>query len=270
LSAQARQSVGLANSARAAVNQYCAITDSIVVCFELPRFRVQPKAEGNEDLSASEFKSVAISEGCKLPGNADGEFVAKAVFVEELFVGRAVFVDEAGDFDVVTAVFGDLEETAFAEPVDGLHAFGGFFDAKRRASHGIEREAVLEFVLEFDQHVEGRHLSQIIDCIIMQNFVIESEVVETDYQIGPLQFGEEVVDLFFAVNPVSATSGAVGDADAHAHLANIVPAADFVRRLLCFKIEVDDVLRPGNRHEVNGRLNHGEQNMMVRDGGGSG
>ena len=79
----------------------------------------------------------------------------------ELMVLDGVFVDEAGDFDVVAAVFGDLEQFAFLEPLDGLHALGGFLDAKSGRGDGIQRDPVLKFALQVHEHVERGELAQV-------------------------------------------------------------------------------------------------------------
>ena len=67
------------------------------------------------------------------PGEGDFLFAAGAIGVFDVTVLDSVFVDEAGDFDVVGAVFGDFEERffisgglVFLPPLDGLEAFGGF------------------------------------------------------------------------------------------------------------------------------------------------
>ena len=160
----------------------------------------------------------------------------------QLFLVAAVLVYEFGDFDVVTAVFGNFHEFAFFEPADGLQAFGGFFDAEGGGGDGIEREAVAQFFLEVDEHVEGGELVEVVGGVAVEDFVIEAEDVEADDEVGALQFGDEVVDLAFAVNFVIAARGAVGDADAHAHFGDVAPTTDFISGLLGFEIKIDDVL----------------------------
>ena len=79
----------------------------------------------------------------------------------------------------------------------------------------------------------------------MEHFVIESQIVEANHQVGALQFGDKIVYLLFAINPVVASRRVVGDADAHPHAADLVPSADFVRRLLSFQIKIDKVFHCG-------------------------
>src|SRR5256885_14720164 len=86
----------------------------------------------------------------------------------------------------------------------------------------------------------------------LQHFVIESQIVEANHQVRALHFGDEIVDLLFAVNPVVAARRAVSDPDAHSHLADLVPAADFLRRLLRFQIKIDDVLHCDARADPRG------------------
>src|SRR5688572_15872472 len=65
------------------------------------------------------------------PTYRHGQLFPKAIVVAQLAVPHTVFVDEFGEFYVVTAVFGDFHELAFLEPLDGLHPFGRLFNAKR-------------------------------------------------------------------------------------------------------------------------------------------
>src|SRR5437667_12800947 len=76
----------------------------------------------------------------------------------------------------------------------------------------------------------------------MQNLVIETQIIEAHNQIGALQFSDEVVDLFFSVNPVIPACRAVSHAYAHAHLTDLVPPADFVGRFLRFQIKINSIL----------------------------
>lgn len=76
----------------------------------------------------------------------------------EFAVVDAIFVDHFGQFDVEAAVFGYFHELALAEPFDGLQSFGGFLEAKGGGGDGIKREAVLQGVLQFDEHVERGQL----------------------------------------------------------------------------------------------------------------
>jgi hypothetical protein len=216
---------------------------------------------------ARRYEEIQNSHLLNLPAYVDAEFGAEAVFVVELFVGVAVFVNEFGDFDVVAAVFSDIEEFALAEPFDGLKAFGGFFDAESGGGDGIEREAVVDDFLQFDQHVEGGHLAKIEDGVAVEDFVIEAKVVETDDEIGAHQLVDEVVDLLFAVDFVIAARGAVGDAHAHAHVADIIPATHFVGRLLGFQIEIDNIFGRGEPIDHEARLEENARAMAMVFGG---
>jgi hypothetical protein len=175
----------------------------------------------------------------------DGHFGPKTIFVKELPSSETIFVDKSGNFDVVAAVFGDFEEAAGAEPFDGLEAFGRFFNAERGGGDGIKGEAVVHGFLKFDEHIQGGGLAQVEDGVAVKDLVVEAEIVKTDHEIGPKQFGDELVDLFFAVDFVIAASSAVGHADAHAHVADVIPAAYFVGGLLRFQIKVDNIFGRG-------------------------
>jgi hypothetical protein len=156
-------------------------------------------------------------------------------------------VDEASDFDIVTAVFGDVHEAALAEPLDGLHAFGCFFDAQGGASEGVEGEAMVYNFLDVHEHVEGWGLGEVEDGVAVEDFVIEAEIVEADDKVCAHEFTDQIFDLGFAVDFVIAARGAVGDADAHAHVAHAIPTAHFISRFLRFEVEVNDVLHERTR-----------------------
>ncbi len=156
-------------------------------------------------------------------------------------MGAAVFVDEAGDFDVVAAVFGDFEEAALFEPADGLEAFAGFLEVEGGGGDGVEGEPVLEGFLEVDHEVEGGELSEIEGGVTVEDDVIEAQVVEANDEVGALELLDEVVDRFLVVDAVIAALRAVGDADAEAHAADMIPPADLVGGPLGFDIEVNDI-----------------------------
>ncbi len=135
----------------------------------------------------------------------------------QLLVTLAVFVDEPGDFYVEAAILRDFREPAVLEPADGLQALRCFLDAEGRRRNRVEREPVVQFVLQFHHHVERRQLAQIERRVAVQHLVIEPQIVEADDEIGALQIRDEVVHLLLAVNFVIAARGAERDADAHAH-----------------------------------------------------
>lgn len=102
----------------------------------------------------------------------------------------AVLVDELGQFHVVTAVLGDFQEASVLEPAYGLQPFGGFFHAKSRGGDGIEREAVVQPVLQVHHQVERRQLREIKRGVPVQHFVVEPQVVEADHEVGALQVAD--------------------------------------------------------------------------------
>jgi hypothetical protein len=177
-----------------------------------------------------------------LPLHRDSEFFAEAVVVMEFAVGDAVFVDHFGELDVEAAVFGDLHELALAEPFDGLETFRRFFETEGGGGDGVQGKTVLESVLQFHEHVQCRELAQVHGSVAVEDFVIETEMVETDDEVGALEFREKVVDLFFAVNFIVAARGGISNAHAHAHGANLVPTADILGGFLRFQVEINDVL----------------------------
>jgi hypothetical protein len=185
-----------------------------------------------------------------LPTDAHVEFVAEAVGVEDLFVLCAVFMHEPGDLHVIAAVFGDFEHPSLAEPLDGLHSFGCLFDTECGAGNRIEGETMLQFVLQIDQHVECGNLAHVVNGVVVEDFIVEPKIIEAHDQIGALQFREQIINRFFAVDSILATRGAVSDPNAHPHFADFVPTADFFRRFLRFEVEVHDILQARNSSQM--------------------
>jgi hypothetical protein len=186
------------------------------------------------------------------PGEGDFLFAAGAIGVFDVTVLDSVFVDEAGDFDVVGAVFGDFEERFFVSgglvflpPLDGLEAFGGFtfVGTERGLGDGIELDAVAEDIFDGHHDIEVMSLGfDVEDGVLEEDFVVEGDVVEADDEIGFDELLDEGVGLVFAVDMVLAGLGGVGDTDRHAHFILVAPATDVIGGALGFEIEVDEVL----------------------------
>src|SRR6266481_84231 len=103
----------------------------------------------------------------------------------ELPILDSVFVNQTGDFYVVTAILRDLQQLALSKPLNRLQAFSGFFDPKSRRGDRIQREAMLQLVLQLDKHVERRQLAQIQHRVTVQDFIIEAQMVKADHKISP-------------------------------------------------------------------------------------
>ena len=99
-----------------------------------------------------------------------------------------------------------------------------------------------QLFIQHHEHVQRRQLGQVERGVAVQDLVIEPQVVETDDEVGALQFVDQVVHLRLAVDFVFAARRAVGHAHAHAHLGNVAPAANFLGGLLRFQIEINQVL----------------------------
>src|SRR5262249_32163775 len=78
--------------------------------------------------------------------------------------------------------------------------------------------------------------------IPVQHLVIETQMVEPNDQIRSLQVLDQLIDLRFAVDLVLVARRAVGHPYAHAHPANLAPAAHFISRFLRLQIEIENVL----------------------------
>ena len=81
----------------------------------------------------------------------------------------------------------------------------------------------------------------------MQNLIIKPKIVETHDQVGALQLSDQFVHLFFAVDFIAASRCAVSHPHAQAHLRNIAPTTDFIRRFLRFQIKIDNVFCHGRK-----------------------
>src|SRR5678815_3072138 len=65
------------------------------------------------------------------------------------------------------------------------------------------------------------------------------------------RFFNQRIYLVLPVNAILAPGRAVGDADAHAHGADVVPATDLFGRFLRFEIEINDILQQPCGHWAN-------------------
>ena len=101
---------------------------------------------------------------------------------------------------------------------------------------------MLQNLLQVNQHIQGRNLLQVHDGVAVQHLIIEAQVIEAHHQIRPHQLLDEIIDLFFLIDAVITTGRAVSHADAHPHIADIVPAADLIGGFLRFQVKVNDVL----------------------------
>jgi hypothetical protein len=111
--------------------------------------------------------------------------------------------------------------------------------------------------LKFHKHVERGNLPKIEDGIAMENFIVEAEIIESDDEIGAQKLIDEVVYLLLSINFVIPATGAVSDPDAHAHIANVVPATDFIGGFLSFEVKIDNVLHRGERLACRGEIEGG-------------
>src|SRR2546425_11616 len=72
-----------------------------------------------------------------LPRHGHGQFLAEPIAVIKLAVGCAVFMDQPCNLHIITTILGDVGQPAFAEPTNGLHAFGGLFHPQRRRGYRV-------------------------------------------------------------------------------------------------------------------------------------
>ena len=154
----------------------------------------------------------------------------------------SIFMNQARDFYVVAAIFGNFHQLAFLEPIDGLQTFGSFLDTEGGSGNSIQRKPVLQLILDLVQHVQSRQLTKIQRGIAVQHFVIKAKIVESDNEVGSLQLSNEIVHAVLVIDGIPIACRAVGNTDTHAHLADLVPAADFIGRFLSLEIEIDNVL----------------------------
>src|SRR6185295_15151227 len=66
-----------------------------------------------------------------LPTHGHRELRAELVGIIKLLMSGAVLVHQPGDFYVITTILGNLCNSPFLEPPNGLQSFGGLFDSHR-------------------------------------------------------------------------------------------------------------------------------------------
>ena len=148
-----------------------------------------------------------------------------------------MFVDEFRELYVVTTILRDLEQPAFLEPMDRLHAFGRLLDAERGRGDGIERKPMLQRAgLSPSCPASEADADR---TSIAANFVVEPRTLKPTTR-SALQVREQVADVSFAINAVLAR--AVLRDRPHAHAAD-ASQRDFIGGLLRLEVEINDVLR---------------------------
>ena len=95
-------------------------------------------------------------------------------------------MNELCDFHVEAAILGDVRKAAFLEPVKCLQTIGDFFHAKGGVRDGVQLEAMIECVLDLDEHIKRRNLAQIKRGVAMQYLIVEPDVVKTHDKVGAL------------------------------------------------------------------------------------
>ena len=153
-------------------------------------------------------------------------------------------MDELRALHVEAAVFRDVQKFALAPPADRVEAVAGFSHAEARARDGVEAEAVAELGLDVHEHVQRAALVREVEHgVAHEHFVVEIDHVEPDDEVGAQELLHEVVHALLAEDLVFAETRAVGHAEAHAHVALFVPAADVVGGALGFEVKINDVAR---------------------------
>src|SRR5262245_7013642 len=111
----------------------------------------------------------------------------KLVGVIELPVLRAVFVDQAGDFDVVAAILGNLDEPPLLEPAQRLEAVGRLAQSHRAMSDGIQGEPMRNRAPQLGHEIERRQLAQVEHRVAVEHFVVEPQVIEPHDEVRAAQ-----------------------------------------------------------------------------------
>lgn len=185
------------------------------------------------------------------PIHGDLLFAVLAVAVEEEAVFGAEFVEEFGDFDVVTAVFSDFAPFALAEPADGIEAIGDFADAEGGGGEGVESDAAADAFFEVEHEVVGAEEgAEVENGVSHEDGVIEVEEVEADDEVGFAEFVNEFLYFPLGVDVVGAAKGAEGDAEGHFEEVFAVPSADVSGDVLGFEVEVNDIFWHGGDFAV--------------------
>lgn len=164
-------------------------------------------------------------------------------------VFHAVFVDEAGDFDVVSTVFGDLSQGLelagffmFLPPANRIKSVGGFPRAEARGRDVVEFEETAHALLDVEHHVEVEGLFfEVRKDVGLEHGIIETDVVPADDEIGFEKLIGEGVELVFTVDDVFIGGGGIGDGDRNAELGFVRETPDIADAALSFQVEIDDV-----------------------------
>src|SRR5262245_49785557 len=119
-------------------------------------------------ISVNSRQSLSLDPGCHLDRSAHGhgQLLLETIVVMQLAVVTAEFMDQLGEFHVVTTVLGNIQQVALAKPFDSLHVFGRFLHAKGGDRDGIERKPVLQLVLQVDVYVQRGELAK-VECRVV-------------------------------------------------------------------------------------------------------
>ena len=138
--------------------------------------------------------SLCLAEGCQqkvgpasgqLPVNLGFLDVAELVVISHKAVLGPELVDQAGDLDIITAVFGHFPVFSITPPLDGIQALGGLARAKGRGGHGIEFHPVADHILDTDHQVKAEALISEAEWLgAFQDSIIKIDVVKANDEIG--------------------------------------------------------------------------------------
>ncbi len=157
-------------------------------------------------------------------------------------VFHSVFVDEAGDFDIVGAVFGDFSEGlelagffVFLPPAYRVQAVGRFSGAEAGGGDVVEFEETSHALFDIEHHVEVEGLLfEVGKYVSLQHRVVETDVIPADDEIGFKELICERVEFVFVVDHVFIGGGGIGDSNGNAEFGFVRKAADIADAALGF------------------------------------
>lgn len=145
-------------------------------------------------------------------GGVDGElFGVGEIFIFEARVLHGVVVDLFGDADVLFAVIADLVDFACLPPFDRFESRGGFSDAERGGGDVVKPNAPPERFLNFHKQIHAFYLCEIPGVIFVEDRCVKMVTVVADKEVGSLEYGPELREVFFKVGCIFVRFGVMDD-----------------------------------------------------------
>lgn len=141
------------------------------------------------------------------------------------------------NFDILPAVRDNLTDAALLPPSQGLKAVGAFAFSQGCSGQMGQGQAKSEIRFNRLENVQISQLLKVEIRVTPQHPIIEAIDIEADDQVEGLQALDQLFDLIFHIfaKPIFPRIVKYGTTDFHQVCT--VPAADFSRRTLGFKVK---------------------------------